>query len=148
MNTSQIFFGICQSLDHKTSNGGTSYSILRLSAPEAYKKRGETEAKWFDIEFTVFGRVANSVKSHFKEGATAAVWYDLGTRTRGQYTNVNLSVRRVLIFDEESAKDGPRTASNPRQDSTPQKDVSGWDQKPSEYAATAPTTQDDDHLPF
>lgn len=147
MNTSQIFFGVCQSLDHKTSNNGTHYSILRLSAPDAYKKRGEPEAKWFDIEFTVFGRVANSVKAHFKEGATAAVWYDLGTRTRGQYTNVNLSVRRVLIYEDEIAKDWPRTASNPRHDSTQQKEVSGWDQKPSEYAATNPI-DDGDHPPF
>lgn len=141
MNTSQIFFGICQSLDHKTSNGGTSYSILRLSAPDAYKKRGETEAKWFDIEFTLFGRVANSVKAHFKEGATAAVWYDLGTRTRGQYTNVNVSVRRVLIFDEENAKDGPRSAST----AIPSNVVAEWS-KPQ----NAPATQDDDgdQVPF
>ena len=143
MNTSQIFFGVCQSLDHKTSSSGTNYSILTLSAPSAYKKRGEPEAQWFDIEFTLFGRVANSVKAHFKEGATAAVWYDLGTRTRGQYTNVNLSVRRVLIYDEESAKDGPRTAPNPRQDSTPQSTPTTH-----EYAPRPTQDDDDDQVSF
>lgn len=146
MNTSQIFFGVCQLLDHKTGSTGTNYSILTLSAPLAYKKRGETEAQWFDIEFTLFGRVANSVKAHFKEGATAAVWYDLGTRTRGQYTNVNLSVRRVLIYDEENAQDKPRAASNHPQASTRQEEPSGGYTPPeSNHNAHA---KDEDDVPF
>lgn len=134
MNTSQIFFGICVSLERDTNkNTGKPFVRLTVTAPNPYRKKGEKELEWFDGPFQLYGHAANYAEKHFVEGHTAAIFVDWVARKNGLYANWTPSVRQVLIYPTENAQNRPRSAPNPRQESTPQ---------------SASTTQDDDHPPF
>lgn len=101
MNTPQIFCGTCESMTPVSYGSGDKQLIRLVVSAEVPKRKGATGPDRISIPFSLFGRAANHARAHFQEGHDAIVWYNLGARVRGEFTNINLDVVRVLITPPE-----------------------------------------------
>ena len=108
MNTPQIFTGTCESMT-PVSYGRDGKQLIRLVvSAEVPKRKGADGPDRISIPFSLFGRPANHARAHFQEGHDAIVWYNLGARIRGEFTNINLDVVRVLITPPEGYEQAKR----------------------------------------
>jgi len=101
VNTPQIFVGTCESMTPVSYGSGDKQLIRLVVSAELPKRKGATGPDRVSIPFSLFGRAANHARAHFQEGHDAIVWYSLGARVRGEFTNINLDVVRVLITPPE-----------------------------------------------
>jgi len=142
MNTPQIFTGTCESMTPVSYGSGDKQLIRLVVSADVPKRKGSAGPDRVSIPFSLFGRAANHARAHFQEGHDAIVWYNLGARVRGEFTNINLDVVRVLITPPEG-DEKPTRPTKPAQEPEP-----GYTEQAKAFASRAIEQGADDDVPF